>query len=155
MLQLARRIPLGVDVGELLQFQGALECSRVSRVAADEQEVARARVPLGQLANLSVQPDGPRDLIRQPAQVLDHLGDLVGEHGPPDLRQVQRQEVEHDHLRGERLRRGDADLRPGVRVQDAVGLPRDRRTHSVGDGDDVRVLLARVTDRLQRVDGLT
>ena len=57
-------------------------------------------------------------------------------HHAADAAQVQRQQVEGRHRRGEGLRRGDADLGPGVDVQDPVRLARQRAADGVADGDD-------------------
>ena len=48
VLQLGGREPLRVDVADLLQLERALERRRIPRVPADEQDVARVPVPLGQ-----------------------------------------------------------------------------------------------------------
>ena len=54
-------------------------------------------------------------------------------------------------LRGERLRRGDADLEAGARVEHRVDLARDLRAHLVRDRDGARAELARELHRLDRV----
>ena len=56
------------------------------------------------------------------------------------LRHVQRQQLQRDELRGERLGRGDADFRAGVRVDRAVGLARRHAADDVADGDAARAL---------------
>ena len=70
------------------------------------------------------------------------------------LRHVQRQQLQRDELRRERLGRGDADLRAGVRVDGAVGLARRHAADHVADGDAARALPARLAQRRQRVGGL-
>ena len=54
------------------------------------------------------------------------------------LRHVQRQQLQRDELRRERLGRGDADLRPGVRVDGAVGFARRHAADDVADRDAAR-----------------
>jgi hypothetical protein len=66
--------------------------------------------------------------------------ELVGRQRAPHLPEVERQQVQRDELRGERLGRGDADLRPGVRVDRAVGLARGHAADDVADGDAARAL---------------
>ena len=52
----------------------------------------------------------------------------------PQPAEVEGQHGQHHALRRERLGRGDADLRPGVQVDAAVGLLGDRAAHHVADG---------------------
>ena len=59
-----------------------------------------------------------------------------------DLREPQREQREQRDLRGERLRRGDADLEAAARVEHGVGLARDLRAHQVRDRERPRALLA-------------
>ena len=67
------------------------------------------------------------------------------------LRELEPDQEEQRDLRGERLRRGDADLEPGARVEHRVDLARDLRAHHVRDRDRARALLARELHRLDRV----
>ena len=69
----------------------------------------------------------------------------------PDLRELQRDEDEQRDLRGERLRRRDADLEPAARVEHRVDLARDLRAHLVRDRDGARAVLAREPHRGDRV----
>ena len=155
VLQLAGREPLRVDVAELLELQRALERGRVARVPPDEQDVARVRVTarpaLGTAPSRSI---ARCDLLRQLVHPLQDLGDLLREHRAAHLRQVERHQVLRHHLRRERLRAGHRDLGTGVRVQDAVGLARERRSDRVRHRDHVRPLASRVPGRLERVDRL-
>ena len=63
--------------------------------------------------------------------------------------------MEGDQLRRERLGRGDANLRAGVRIDRAVGFARGHAADHVADGDAARALAARLAQRGQRVRGLT
>ena len=83
-----------------------------------------------------------------------HLVDLVAVAGALDLGEVEREQVAGDQLGQEALGRRDADLGPGVGVDDGVGLARDRRAVGVADRQHLRPLGPRVPDRLQRVGGL-
>ncbi len=67
---------------------------------------------------------------------------------------MQAEEVQRGDLRDERLRRGDGDLGAGVRVDDRVGLARDRRALRVADRQRARAVLAGVLDRHERVHRL-
>ena len=63
-------------------------------------------------------------------------------------------EVAGDDLAGERLRRGDPDLRAGVGVEHRVGLAGDLGAVGVADRQHAGLLLAGVADRLEGVRGL-
>ena len=137
MLQLGGREALRVDVGDLLQLQRSLERRRISGVPADEEEVSSFQVPRGQLADLRLEVQRLLHLFRQRPQEVHVLRDLGRVHGPPDLGQIERQDVQGHHLRREGLGRGHADLRPRPGVEDTVGLPSDGGTDRIGDADDV------------------
>ena len=69
----------------------------------------------------------------------DHVRDevacrLFGD-GAATAAEIERQQQQCRELRGERLRRGDADFRSGMRVQHRVGAPRDARVDDVADGE--------------------
>src|SRR5262249_15483623 len=70
------------------------------------------------------------------------------------LGQEEREDVSRDHLRSESLRRGDADLRPGVRVEGAVSFARHHRTLHIADRHAPAAFLFRLAQRGQRVGGL-
>ena len=70
------------------------------------------------------------------------------------LGQLQREEVERDELRRERLGRGDADLRTGVRVDRAFGFARGHAADHVADREAARALALGLAQRRQRVGGL-
>ena len=52
VLQFARRIALGVDVGNFLELQGAFERDRIIDAAAEEQHVTRIGHLAGHLADV-------------------------------------------------------------------------------------------------------
>ena len=58
------------------------------------------------------------------------------------LAEVEREQVERDELRGERLGRGDADLRAGVRVDRPVGFARGHAADDVADRDAASAVAA-------------
>ena len=67
------------------------------------------------------------------------------------LGELQPDQEEERDLRGEGLRRGDADFEPGARVEHRVDFAGDLRAHHVGDRDRTRALLAGELHRLDRV----
>ncbi len=93
-------------------------------------------------------------------QVVDRVEDeavVLGRERAADLRELERDEDQQRHLRGERLRGGDADLEPAARVEDGVDLARDLRAHLVRDRDGRRAGRLREAhgrDRVARLAGL-
>ena len=65
-----------------------------------------------------------------------------------------RQRRQRRELAGESLGRGDADFRPGQGRHDNVALAGNRRCRHVDDREHVLLVLARITQRRQRVGGL-
>ena len=92
------------------------------------------------------------ELVGELVQPVEDEVDLVRGDRLPDLGELQRDQTEQSHLRGERLRRGDADLEPAARVEHRLRLARDLRPHHVRDRERVRAALA---GELDRVDGVT
>src|SRR2546422_10300724 len=70
------------------------------------------------------------------------------------LAQLQRDQVEDDELRDERLRRGDADLDARARVDRLVDLAREARAADVGDGEGLAGAATRFPRRAEGVRGL-
>jgi hypothetical protein len=70
------------------------------------------------------------------------------------MRHVQREQLQRHELRGERLRRRDADLRPGVRIHGPVRFARGHAADDVADGNAGGALAPRFAERGQRVGRL-
>ena len=86
---------------------------------------------------------------------LEHLQRRLGRaERSADTADVQGEQVQRGDLGDERLGRGDRDLGAGVRVDDRVGLARDRRALRVADRQRARAALAGVLDGHERVHGL-
>ena len=156
MLELAGGEALGVDVGDLLELERALEGDRVADVAAEEQHRAGVGHPVGELLDaLLLLGEDPRGSCRGSTRARARAAP------PRSCRRVPRtrptcsaEQVQRGDLRDERLRRGDRDLGAGVRVDDRVGLARDGRTLRVADRQGLRAVLAGVLDGHERVHGL-
>ena len=87
-------------------------------------------------------------------ELADERGQPVGRQRPAQLGEPQREQVHRRDLADERLRRGDADLEPGAREEDAVGVARDLRAHHVRDAEHGRAARAREPHRRERVGRL-
>ena len=142
VLQLARRVALGVDVADLLELQRALQRHRVAAAAADEHEAAGVDVAPGDRCHLAGAVERALRLVRQRPQGGHQAGLLVARETPAELGDGGRQEDQRGDLGHERLRGHDRDLWPGLQEQDRVALPGDGRAHGIGDRDDGAALLA-------------
>ena len=120
-------------------------------MAAEIEEERLVGEPLRDLLDRMVAVEELVDLLGQVVDLVEDERELAGRHRPADLRQLQRDEVQQRHLRGEGLRGGDADLEPAARVEDRVDLARDLRAHHVRDRDGAGALLAGELHRLDRV----
>ena len=140
VLHLARRVALGVDVGDLLELQRPFEGDRVVEAAAEEEEVAAragsaGRAPRARARRASAPADRPRAGARAPA-APPATGPAAR---PPRAAQLRGEQVEDGELRREGLGRGDADLRAGVRGEDrrrpsrAIWLPGTLTIAAIGD----------------------
>ncbi len=81
--------------------------------------------------------------------------DLVAEHRPLDLRQIQAQQIHGGDLRDERLGGGDGHFRTGMGVEHGIGFPRNRRALRIADGQHLGTLLTGVAKRHQGIHGFT
>ncbi len=153
VLHLAGRVALGVDVGDLLQLERALERDRIVDPAAEIEEVAALIEAPRDLLGAGLALERLLEQQRQLRQGVEVRPRGVGRERAANLAEVDRQEVQRHELRRERLRRGDADLGAGVRVDRAVGLARRHAADDVADGDAVGALLPGFAQRGERVGG--
>ena len=73
VLELARRVGLGVDVGDLLQLERALERDRIVQAAAEEQRVLLLREALRPGDDLRLEREHGAERLGQVAQLLQVL----------------------------------------------------------------------------------
>src|SRR2546425_7898322 len=114
MLHLAADVAFGVDVGDLLELERALEGDRKLEPAAEIEEVARAGELAGDPRDLTIELERLLDQTRDLDEVVDPLLHVLGRDGTAVAAEPEAEEVgRHDHRR-EGLRRSDADLPPGI-----------------------------------------
>ncbi len=143
-----------MDVGDLLQLQRSFQRDRIVHAAAEEEEVLRAVVFVGQRFDvLLLVLEDVLDLVRDHAHLVHPLAQnlvALAAEGPD----VEREEIERRELRGEGLRRRHADLRAGVRVDGAVRHARGGGTDDVADREELRPLRLGLLHAGDRVGGL-
>jgi Zn-dependent protease with chaperone function len=127
VLHLAARVALGVNVGDLLELQRALERDRVHGPAPEEEEVLRVQVASGDGLHLRLGLAARSRrawALRSAPSGAAAPGRAEGATQPAEL---DGQQVEAGELGGEGLGRGDADLGAGVGQHREVGLARHGR----------------------------
>ncbi len=155
MLHLARGIGLRVEIGYLLQLQRALKRRRIGKAASDEEEAARVREIAGQRLDLLLLGKHRRKLAGNIHQRRGEPPLRIGLQIAAQLREIEAEQRQHRHLRGEGLRRRDADLRAGGGDQRLSHLAVDRRAAYIGDHQTLRTVLLREPRRVQRVRRLS
>ena len=124
------RVALSVDIADLLQFERALQRGRKAVAAAQVQKILRALEFLGDFLDFASAVEDVLNLGRERLHLFDDRFS-VDHRQRAKPGQLQGEEKQRDYLAGKRLRRSDADLRPGVDVNTAVALARDRRPDDV------------------------
>ena len=154
VLHLACRIAFGVDVRDFLQLQRAFERDRVVDPPAEVQEIGAVVEALGHLFHRGRRLDGLLEDLRHLQQLVDVMANLRRRQRAAHLRHVEREQLQRDELRRERLGRGHANLWAGVRVDRPFGFTRGHAADHVADGDSVRALPPCFTQRGERLRGL-
>ena len=121
MLQLAGRVGLGMDVGDLFEFQRTFEGHGKLRAATEEQGMALVGEALREFLNLIVENQGLFDLRRQTGELL-HQFDLGLGGQAVATAQHHHQHQQGHQLGGERLGGGHTDLRTGAGHQYQIAL---------------------------------
>ena len=99
VLHLAGGIALGVDVGDFLQLERALERDRIVDAAAEIQEVAPLVEALRDLLGHRLALERLLDEQRQLRQRIEVRPGRVGGQRAADLAEVDREQVQRDQLR--------------------------------------------------------
>ena len=133
VLQLAGRIGLGVDVGDLLELQRAFHGDRVMTATPEEERVLLHRELSGPFADLGFEFEDLGHGQRQVTHGMQfgRLGLLV--ETTTHLGENQGQQIQRGELRGEGLGRRDADFRPGAGNEAQGVLAHQRRLGNVAD----------------------
>ena len=134
MLHLTGRIAFRVDIGNFLEFQGALEGDRVVNAATKEQEVLRPDIFAGQVFTVFLVSQQVFQLARKPREFLHGVSCLLGRDRSAKLRKKESKQIKGGHLGRKSLGRGDPNFRSGVGIDCARRLARDHRAHDIADG---------------------
>ena len=136
VLELTGGVGLGVDIGDLLELQGALQAQGIVHIATDEEDAIVVEILAGVVLNVVLVGEDLLHLGRQQQHLLQHGVVLLLRHGAQQTGQVQSQQIQHRQLGGIGLSGGHSNLRPRPGVEHLVRLPGDRRAHHIDDGED-------------------
>ena len=136
VLQLAGGIGLGVDIGDLLQLQGALQPQGVVQVPANVEHRVVVEVLGGEILDMFPIRQHLLHLAGQQLHLLQGRPAVRRVRRPPHLGKEESQQIHHRHLGGIGLGGGHRDLRPGPGVQHFIRLPGDGTAHHVDNGQD-------------------
>ena len=154
MFHFARRVALGMDVGNLLHFQRALEGDREMDAAAEKEKFGRAEKAPRQVLEFLVFFEHGFELLRQRRQVPDASLRLRARERAAREAEIEREEVKRRKLRRKGFRRGHGDLRARVRVDGPFRLARHHAAEDVGNDQSFRALglgLALAGDGVRRL----
>ena len=155
VLQLAGRIGLGMNVGNLLELERTLHGDRIMDAAPEKQRVMAFGESLRPCLDLRLDTQDFFQRLGQVSQRHQQLRLFVRGQALAHLGQRHGQEHQRGKLRGKGLGRGDTDLRAGAREEAQVRGADQRRLGHVAHRQAVFVAQrARVLQRRQRVGGL-
>ena len=121
MLEFAGSVALGMDVGDLLELQGALHGNGEVEAAADKKEVLAIIILLGQPLDFILQPGNlPLKQVRQVDETRHQPFPVPGADGVADFAQQEHQQKQGGKLAGKGLGGGHPDFRPGMGIDGAV-----------------------------------
>src|SRR5580704_17183305 len=101
MFHFARRVALGVDVGNFLQLESALERDREMDAAPEEKEIVGAEKFAPQIFVLLIVGENGYQLARYAHQLMHEGAGTVFAQAPARLGKVERQDGERGELAGE------------------------------------------------------
>ena len=146
-----RGVALGVDVGDLLEFQGALQSHGVEVSAAQVDGVLRKLIGSGHLADVSLAVEDLRYEVRHAQEAVYQLRISRLVKNSSLAAQEESHHGEHHHLAGESLGGGHANLRACVGVYACVGLSGYGGAHDIAYAEDERAPLLGHADGRQGV----
>ncbi len=155
VLHFPGRITFGVDIGDLLQFQRALQGDRVLVAPPEVEKVVNMHQAVRDLLDLGIQLQALLDLAGQADQRIEHGATGLLVEIAAQASEVESKKVEGHQLRGKRLGRGHTDLGTGVGVDDPVAFPGNRRFDDVADRQDLAALAMRLAQGREGISCLT
>ena len=151
MLQLAGGIAFGMDVGDLLELERTFERDRITRAAAEIENIPCLGQAMGQLFVRRFVPENLGHVTGYFHQRLDEFGLELRTDRAPRLARRDCETRQHGELTGEGLGRGHADLRTAECRQNPIRFARNRRFAHIHHGQDMLALLPAIAQRGQRV----
>ncbi len=153
VLHFAGGVPLGVNVGDLLQLQSAFEGDGVVDAAAEVKKVIAPEKLAAELLDRFVGLENRFELVRDARELLQQHLRAIGGELAANLAEVERNENQRGQLGGESFCGGHADFGPGVSVDRAAGFPGEHRADDVADGQRLGALVLGLALRGQGIGG--
>jgi len=138
VLQFSRRIGLGVNIGNLLEFERAFEGDGELLAATEKQGVLLFHIGFKGGFDQGVQLQYLAAQIRQQVQGLHQLL-FLGLGQTPVFRQGNGKNLQRHQLGGEGLGGGDADLGASGGHQGQIGLPHQGAVGHIADGERTQI----------------
>ena len=155
MLELARGVALGVNVGDFLELERTLQRERKAGAPTEIEDVAALGEIAREVLDLRLERERLRHQARSLGQRAHHLALLLlGQHSASAAGR-QRKTGEYRKLAREGLGRRDADLGASERRHHRVAFARDRRAGDIHHRERMLFVLLGVAQRRERVGGLT
>ena len=136
VLEFAGGIGLGVDIGDLLELQGAFQSQGIIYVTPNEKYAVVVEVLAGIVLDIVLIGEDLLHLRRQQQHLFQHTVVFLHRHGAQKAGQVQPQQIQNSQLGGISLRGSYGDLRSCPGIEHLVGLPGDGGTHHIDNGED-------------------
>ena len=143
-----------MDIGDLLQLEGALEGERIVDPASHVEEVIAIQEAFRDSSDRIILPEHNREEVRQLQEPFDHLAGERWIDEAPRQAELEREECHRCELGRERFRRGDADLDACSRIDNPVGLTGQRAAEHIADRDRSRALVPGLAQSGQGVGSL-
>ena len=132
-----------MDVGNLLQLQGALHGNGIIDSPSDEKDLLRSDIAVGKTLDPVLIVQKQLDLIRQAAQIPQHFTEFLLCHRMAHAGKLHGEQIQGNELGAVGLGGGNRDLRSGPGIHHIIRLAGDGASHHVHDAEHLEAPLLR------------
>ena len=133
VLHLASRVPLGVEVADLLELEGSFECEREKEVTPDKKETVPVEVAFAEPMDPVVEGIGDDEGFGGVEHRIEFFPEAIGFDGVALLGDPEGEHPQHHRLGGKCLGAGDPFFDPGAGKEGGVALADDGGVIDVAD----------------------